>query len=191
MNIRESAARLRRVNWRRHITDATVLSSVQNVVLAPIETLVLDMTNEVSIKSRLIGTALTFFGMTYVYVGLRDRSRRLFHIGKGTSELVYGVHDALYTAVYLGTITPPCYLLSGETDLEKIALATVGTIVGSLSLGGPVNYLMDVAEELVGVKEPERSPQWVRDLSLKAKRRVAAAGVAVPTIATIAFYMFK
>lgn len=71
---------------KRHVVDSVAVSTAVNPIYAFLETQMAGMNNDVAIKSRLLGTALTFSGFGRLYSKGRDVSQRIFNVTKETSE---------------------------------------------------------------------------------------------------------
>jgi hypothetical protein len=157
---------------KRHLSDSTAIMTVANPIYATLETMVVGMTDRVSMQSRVINTGLLYAGMGSL-TKLRDFSKKIFKIGKESKEYVKGLHDVLFAATFIVGIKPLVYFASGETDLKKIALATgLGILTGS-AVAYPVGYLVDAYRNLTGVEKSGRLPYAVEKQSPKFKKTLA------------------
>jgi len=172
----------------KHLVDSTAVATVSNTVMAPLETLVCGMPNEVSANARMLGTALTFAGLGTVYTKGRDLSKRVFKITEKTSEKVKAIHDTLYSVGYLMAITPAFYYASGSRDLKEIAAGTIATAAVGLLAGSPTGYAIDAYRDLTGIQESERLPDCIKKQDSKVKKGLVALITAGSVAAITALY---
>lgn len=149
-------------------------------IYAAFETGIAGMTDAVSLNARLLILGCGYGGAAWVYGQGRRLWRNAFKIKDETSEVKQHLHDALYAITFNVLFSPVTYLISGETDLKKIALATASGSVLGLTNGGPLGYTIDVFNDLAGIKECERKsyPQVIKKQSPKVKKAIAAGIVA-------------
>jgi len=170
-------------NLKQHFVDTTGLLTESNPVFTAFEVGVAGMSDEVSIRARVVASGLAFLGLGSLYGKGRDMSRGLFHITDQTSEKAQSLHDALYSSLFSMCIAPPIYLASGSRDLKEIVVGTLCGAGFSAINGMPQGFAVDVYRDLVGIKSCERRiyPEYLRNQSQKAKRTLAI-GLAVASI---------
>ncbi len=175
---------------KRHLSDSTAIVTMANPIYAGIETLVVGMSNDVSIDSRLINTGLTFAGLGSV-TKIRDYSKRVFKIGKESKEYIKGLHDIVFASAFIVGIKPMVYVLSGETDWKKIALATGISVLSGMAMAYPMGYLVDSYRQLTGVEDTGRLPQFIEKQSSATKKTLAAMLTTGSVIVAGAIYTFN
>lgn len=168
-----------------HVSDCTFIQATANPIYAAFETNVAGMSDDVSLKARLIGSGIFLAGVGIAYnQGLRY-SRKKFNITEESTNKKIWLHDTLYTVGFAVASCPPLYLLSGESDPVKIAAGT-GIAAGlSICLGGLYGYVADAGRELTGIKPNPRLPEKIRALPQNVKRTIAALAI-VTSIAALA-----
>src|SRR3989344_2903508 len=148
-----------------HFVDSTAVASAGNPILAAIEVFAAGMTNETSMHARMAGTTLVYMGLGSVYSRGRDLSKRVFNVTKESKESVKKLHDALYSAFYIGITQPPFYYALGARDWKQIAVGAAGAAAVQIFLGPIAGYTIDTYRDFTGIKESERLPYFVKDMS--------------------------
>lgn len=153
-----------------------------------IETIVSNMTDEVSLKSRLAGVGLTYvlmptFMLTKFLVG---KAAKITEDSKSSSK------RKLESLVAMGMVMPLkagiYYFYAGETDLTKIAIGTLGTTAAAGVLAPGLLYLANVVKEGLGYEEEKRTPNWLMQKTYTAKKRVFAGAAAASLAAAALIY---
>ena len=167
-------------NLQLHLIDSTTMISIGNPISAAMEIELAGMSDEISIKARLIATTLTYAGFGSVVSRLRDLWRKGFKITDATKERIQFIHDTVYLTAFNSVFSPIFYYVSGSRDLKEITIATVAAAGLSLSLGGVAGYAIDGFRDLTGIKECNRKsyPGIIRRQSSKVKKGLAALVVA-------------
>ena len=161
----------------KKLAESTAAVAFYTPISATLETMVAQMSDEVSIKSRLASAAVTYCLAPFFLKG-RELSKKYFGIDKKSSELKKIFHDGIYAVSCIATIRPAIYLASGETDWKKIALGTAA-ITASGAILGPISlYVIDVFKDLIGLEQSERTPKWLKKKTKKFKRNIAIGFVA-------------
>lgn len=175
MNIKKIAQ-----NTKYNAVTNTAMCAESTPVYAAFETGVAGMTDAVSLNARLIVLGAGYCGAAWVYGQGRSMWRKAFKITDQTREAKQHLHDAMYAVSFNAVTAPLLYLISGETDIKKIALATASASAICLINGGPLGYAIDVFNDLAGVRECERKsyPQVIKKQSPKVKKAIAAGIVA-------------
>lgn len=134
--------------------------------------------DNISFYNRVNSTALTYLFLGKMFCAGRDYTRKNF-IQKENEKLSPAVevfHNSAYGGMFNLLVTPPLLLMSGETNLTKIALASafsagVGTFTGAM-VGYYNKYIL---KESLGwqAKERERVPALLRKMDRKTKRKTA------------------
>lgn len=139
-----------------HIVDSTALLAPTHPIFSAMEVGVYGMSDKVSIDSRLLVTGLTYAGLGSAFTKGRDLSRRLFKITGKTRETIQNFHDSAYTFVFNSIAMPPIYLSMGASVKEAVI---GGLAAGALGIAtGPImGYSADVARDLIGLKECNRT----------------------------------
>ncbi len=114
---------------RQHVTDSTAMFVVSTPIGAFFETVLSsalhsEMSDESSIKSRLIVGGLYFAGLGGLLGYGSDLSRKMFHITPKTLERYQHFHDMAYLAVATAIVQPPIYLVAGARSFREIAANT-------------------------------------------------------------------
>jgi len=162
-------------NLLYHLVASTAMLAESTPLFVAFETQVAGMTNEVSLNTRLSIVSLTYLGLGYVYGLGRRYLRRAFGITEESRETKQTLHDTIYTATFNALISPPLYLIAGETDLEKIVIGTLcATGFGSIN-GSPLGYAVDSLEDLTSLKECNRPsyPAFLKKMNSKVKYGLA------------------
>lgn len=146
-----------------HFVDGTALLLATNPIYSAFETTVAGMSDDVSIRARLIVTGITYLGMGSLFSRGRDLSRRLFKISDETRERIQVLHDIGYAAVLNAVMAPPIYLTSGANGKEALVGGAIATVFGA-TMGPWMGYSIDVARDLTGLGNCERNlyPDLVR-----------------------------
>jgi len=138
----------------------------------------LAMTESASQISRIIGV-LTFYGGVGLVINKgRELSQKVNKITKESSEKIKKVHDTVYMGLISGTITP-AYMWATEAisgqDIDTPTIVMASAISASIGFfgGALLGYAADTYEDLCGVKESERLPDRIRNLSKEKKLGLA------------------
>ena len=172
---------------KRHIVDSTAILSVANPIFSALETMVIGMSNEISINAKIVGSISAFSGLGSLIAKGRDISRGLFGIDEKTSEKKQGLHDALYNAIINLAIAPLTYLASGERNFKKIAIGTAIAAGTGIVSGWPIGYSIDAFRDLTGISPSERLPNLVKKQKPRTKLGLAAliTALSIGAMATI------
>jgi len=160
-----------------YVVETVGISTEVTPFFAAYETLVVNMSNDVSQDARTYGAVILFMGLGALFQKGRESSEKFFRIAQ-RSSWVRPVHDIAYNAVFSAAVAPPLYFLSGEKELEKIFWGTVGGAVIGIINGIPVGYTLDVFRDLGGIKVCERPsyPPFLRHASA-SRKAVCALGL--------------
>ena len=167
---------------KQHAIDNTAGLAATHPIFATLETAVLNLSHEVSQKSRITASGLSYCVTGFLFVRGRDLSRRVFGITPEHSELKKGLHDFLYTAAFNAVVGPIIYR-AGGADWEKTMYGTLIAMGISPFSGFVGGYAIDAARDLTGVVPPkvalpERLPARIRALPACVKRGLYALGIA-------------
>ena len=157
---------------KRQLSDSTAIATMANPIYAGLETMVVGMSDGISMNSRMINTGLLYMGLGSL-TKLRDFSKRLFKIGRDSKEYVKGIHDVVFAGTFIVGIKPLVYLASGETDWKKIALATGISVLTGVAVAYPMGYLVDAYRDLAGIEKSGRLPNIIERQSPKFKMTLA------------------
>lgn len=162
-------------NLKYHIVDSTALLASSHPIFSAFETMVVGMSDDVSINAKVYLTGLTYAGLGYITSRGRDLSRRLFNITDKTKERIQSLHDSAYLAAINLPLGIGLYTLAGETDIKKITIGTgIGMTFGAF-MGPWVGYAIDSYRDLTGLKTCERRvyPNIIRNLRPRTKKCLA------------------
>jgi hypothetical protein len=167
-------------NLRDHIVDSTVLLAESFPVFAAYEIYIVGMSLDVSQNSKMLAAGLTFAGLGWAFGKGKKLWDKAFDIVGQTKERVKSMRDFLYLAAFNLAALPPIYYVSGERDLEKLAVGT-GIGMGVRGLNGLVlGPYLEMFRDLIGLKPCERRyyPKVIRNQSSTVKKTMAAGLVA-------------
>ena len=99
-----------------HFTDSTSLSALMSPIYAAVDVFIAGMSDEISIKAKVIGTGFGYLGLGYAIMRGNDLSRKVFGITKETKEKVRWIHDTAYLTVANAVTAPLMYFLSGSSE---------------------------------------------------------------------------
>lgn len=105
-----------------HLVDSTALLASSHPIFGAFETLIVGMSYDVSLHTRLYTTGITYAGLGYLVGKGRDLSRTLFHVTSMTSEKIQQLHDSLYIAALNLPLSTCLYLAAGEHDTKRLLL---------------------------------------------------------------------
>ncbi len=158
---------------KRHLVDSTAMVTIATPLYASLETMVVGMSNSVSLNSRALGAAITYAGLGSL-TKIRDLSKNMLGINKKSKEIAHGLHDVLFTAAAVVGTKPLIYLASGESDWKKIAFATLATVGAGAAIAYPGGYLLDNYREILGIKEAGRVPEFLKKQSPAVQKTAVA-----------------
>jgi len=175
---------------KRHVSDSSAIVTLANPVYAGLETMVADMSDKVSINSRLINMCLVYAGLGSL-TKIRDFSKKVFKVGKESKEYVKGLHDIVFAGIFIVGLKPLVYLASGEAEWKKIVLATGLSVLAGAAIAYPAGYLVDSYRELTGVEEYGRLPDIIKRQDPRFKKTLAALLTAGSVGAAALIYAFN
>ncbi|MSR85953.1 hypothetical protein EXS74_00990 [Candidatus Woesearchaeota archaeon] len=151
---------------------------------AAYESFVLDMDTSVSEHARLFGGGILYLGLGTAFTKGREWSENLFGVHE-RSEGVQMAHDIAYNTVFTAAVSPLTYIVAGETDISTIIFGTLGGAVLGMLNGAPVGYAIDVAKDLMDVKECTRGsyPSALGNAS-SFQKKMLAVGLLLGSLAT-------
>ena len=155
---------------RQHVTDSSALFAVSTPVGAFFENVLTGMSDETSIKSRLIVGGLYLGGLGGILGHLRDRSRERFNITEQTKERYQQIHDMAYIAATAFVLNPLIYIGAGTRNVKEIAVATLLATGFSFFSGGVMGYAVDLFRDLTNYQSSLRVPEKVRNASPTLKK---------------------
>ena len=167
---------------KTHFVDSTAMLAASNPIFAGLETMILGMSDEISINARLLATGLFYGGEGFLVSKGRDIYRKLVKVNENTKESLQQLHDTIYMGSFCLLTTPAFYYAAGSRDLKEIVGGTVLSTLFGLTSGGLIGYAIDAYRDLTGIKESPRIPNMVKDMSPKMKLGL----VTVLTAASIA-----
>ena len=160
-----------------YIVETVAISAETTPFYAAYETFVVNMSNDVSQDARKYGVGILLLGLGTLFQKGRESSENFFRVAQ-YSSWARPVHDIAYNAVFSAAVGPALYLISGEKELEKIFLGTVGAAFIGVINGMPIGYTIDVFRDLGGIKTCERPsyPAFLKNASASQKA-VCALGL--------------
>lgn len=153
----------------------------------------LAMTESASQISRIIGAATFYGGVGLVINKGRELSQKVNKITKESSEKIKKLHDTVYMGLISGAITP-AYMWATEAisrqDIDTPTIVMASAISAAIGFcgGSLMGYAADTYEDLCGVKESERLPERIRNLSKEKKLGLAGLLTATAAGATLGIY---
>ena len=153
-----------------HLIDTTAILTSTNPTLSFVETFAYGMSDETSINARLNIAKISYLGLALLYSGGRDISRKIFNITKERLR----IHDAIYSMGFSSIICPILYGSSGAKDWKEIAAGTIGGIALAFPNGIVAGYSIDVARDLTGLEESNRTPEFFKRQRKEVKKSIAA-----------------
>lgn len=178
-----------RKGLKQYVVDSTAMLVVGTPIFAGLETIVLDMSNEVSANTRLLAAGLSYVGLGYAVAKGRDKSREIMKIDETASEKKQHFHDAVYSGAFNMVVTPAFYYAAGSRDMTEIIGGTAISIGFGLASGGIVGYVMDNYRDFTGIKESKRVPDAIKNKSPRFKLGLAAAATAFSIALTCGTYI--
>ncbi len=157
---------------KRHFIDSTAIVSIATPINATLETMVVGMSDKVSINSRLFGAGITYAGLGSL-TKIRDASKRYLGIVKESKQYVKGLHDIAFAGIFVVGTKPLVYIASGESDWKKIGLATFLSTLTIGAIAYPLGYAVDSYRDLTGIESSERLPKFIERQSPKVKKSLA------------------
>ncbi len=141
------------------------------------------MTDEKSWGGKLGMALLMYGGFGLIYDVLRDKSRNYFGLANPQdmkTERRLQKHDFWLTLAYSSAMLIGGYHIFGEHDWGKIICATIVSGLTQPIRGPLVGFAMDCYKDFFDFKECNRPtyPDFIKNLSKKAKAGVAVLGVA-------------
>lgn len=166
---------------RQHLTDSLGCIVVATPLGALFENVMAGMSDEVSLKSRLIAGGLFLGGLGGVFGKGRDLSRKLLHITEETKEIYQQAHDMVYLAGMTAVVNPLIYIGAGARDPKEIAIATASATFVALCSGGLMGYSVDLFRDLTNYETSLRLPEKIRNAKSSIKQ-AAAVGIVAASI---------
>ena len=176
---------------KRYAVDVVATTAVATPVLSALETMVAGMSNEVSIKARILGVGLSVAGVATIFTYGREYFRRLFGRDMNGNNLPAFTYDARYAAFFAAALSPFFYSVAGSQNIVEMGVATALNTGLAYIAGGPYGYMLDAAHELTGITEPRRLPKFLRESSDRCKKGVAASVVLFSAGLTALIYVMN
>lgn len=158
----------------RHLTDSTAIASISGITRPLIDTQILGLEDEVSLRARLCGV-----GLTFAFLGsltkIRDFSKSYFGLDQPGKERYAGLHDAgIAAAITLG-VGPSVYYFNGVRDIPTLAYSTLLGVASTAAIAIPYGWYIDTFRDLTGYRESNRKmPDFAKKSSPKFKKGLAA-----------------
>ena len=173
---------------KTYFVDSTAVNAVCNPIFAGLETMVVGMSDDLSLNARLLGTGLTYMGLGTLISKGRDAYRKLVKVNENTREGLQQLHDSIYMGLFLLGFEPLFYYASGARTIKEIVGGTVAGTLFGLASGGLIGYGMDTFRDLTGIKESARVPKYIRNKSFRFKLGLAATITAASIALTAGIY---
>ena len=159
-----------------HLVDSTAILAESTPIFAAYETLLVGMSDDISLNARVIAGGLGYLGLATALSKGRDLWRKKFGIGNETKEKIQTIHDTLYLGAFNLVAGPLLYLAAGSSDLKEIAAATGLAILIGGANGAPLGYAIDLGRDLTGLRNCERPsyPESLKRMGSKTKMGLAA-----------------
>ncbi len=164
---------------RQHLTDSLSIVAVSVPLFSFLDNVVVGMSDEHAIKTRLIAAGICFGGIGGLLGYGRDLSKRALKITTETEERYQQLHDMTFMAASSLVLNPLLYLGSGNRDFKEIATGTALAVVVGFVSGGLYGYALDLFRDLTNYEASERIPPRIHNLPHKTKGALATGIVAV------------
>ena len=152
-----------------YVASCTAIATFTTPVFAGLETKLMGLNIDHSIKARIYGAAGVFLGVGILYDKGRNFYRKYTGINERNSEKEKQFCDTKYSFLFNLVAGPFFYYFTGCEDPKKIAIGTVISVALGVTTGGITGYIMDGYKELSGVKKPERLPNIISNLNAREK----------------------
>jgi len=156
-----------------HFVHSAAQITAITPVYATFETFVAGMSDEVSIKARLLAAGITLAGQVYFSAKMRDFSKKHFNILDKTKGLKKGLHDSFYFGAINLLGAPILYFAAGARDPQEILIGTATSTVIGLGIGWFDGYVMDWYKDLAGIEVTSRLPKFLRSPPINKKNLIA------------------
>lgn len=167
---------------KQHLIDSTALFVVSTPVAGFLENVLSGMSDEQSLKSRIIVGGLYLSGLGGALGYFRDKYRKLMKITEKTKEKYQQMHDMLYVGVATLIVNPMIYVSAGVEDFKQVATASGFAALLAGTVGGVMGYSIDLYRDLANYKKSERIPRRISKLGKHAKK-ILGAGIFATSMA--------
>ncbi len=175
-----------KANLKNHFVDSTAMLAATSPLFAGLETMVLGMSDEVSINARLLAAGLTYGGLGFFVSKGRDLYRKLANVDDNTKERVQKLHDSVYMGLFQFMMAPPFYYAAGSRNMDEIIGGMATATAFGLVSGGFVGYAIDAYRDLTGIKQTHRIPDLIKNMGPKMKlglvMAITAASIALNAV---------
>lgn len=155
---------------------------------------VISMTNQASIQGKVGVAALTYAFAGPLFQICRDASKGKLGMTQKTNEIVQGIYDFAFTALYSSTVILGgygySYAMTGEFDKKSVGLALLISGISQVWRGPMIGMSIDMGQDIFGYRECDRLlyPNKVKNMSKKNKLRVYATAVVASLALTAGVY---
>lgn len=174
---------------KQHLIDTTASSSVGVPLYAVLETLVLRMSPEDSLRAKFTGVSLGFLGLGTAFARGRDYVRKKLNVNEESSVVKRGVTDAVYGAMFSSFSAPVSYSLAGA-DSQSVLRGTLLAMAISLPAGFLSGLGIDYYRGLFGIKESNLVPDFIDEKSDLVKKGLAGMLTLGSAAATALYYTY-
>jgi len=183
-------------NWgfflKQHLVDTTAGYIVVTPLFSVLETTLFGLTDNVSIKAKLIGTGASYIlFLGSAFSKLRDFTRKKFGVSQDSPRLIQGVHDTVCTWAYYTAITPLFYYASGSTNFYENARATALALFTGTFTGYPVGLAIDAYRDFAGIEESKRLPDLIKNQRPFVKKSMMLGLTVASTAFTIGYFYLR
>ena len=176
-------------NLTKYLAENTAIISFVTPVFAGLETMLIGMNNDDSIRARAISTAAVYCGLGTLYSRGRDKFRKKFNVNSDDSETRIQLYDIFYGFVFNIFAAPTFYYLAGCRDLKEIFMGAATGIAIGITTAGATGYSIEAYRALTGVETSKRLPNFVSKLSAREKVFLATLLTTISLASTCEIYM--
>ncbi len=176
-------------NLTKYVAENTAIVSFITPVFAGLETILIGMDNNDSIRARVIGIAAVYLGIGTLYSRGRDKFREKFNVNSGDSESKIQFYDTLYGFVFNLAVAPTFYYLAGCRDLKEILMGSATGITIGVTTAAAIGYAIETYKDLIGVETSKRLPNFISKLNAREKVFLATLLTTGSLAATCEIYM--
>ena len=179
-----------------HLVDATATTTVSTPVYTALETIVVGMSPEVSIKTRLGFIAANYIGGGRIVAYFRDVYKKMFNVTETTKEATQKSYDRAYIGICnfcseLLFSTISSYTSTKQLTANQIILGAALAGAVGLGIGALEGYSIDSFRDLFGLKPTKRLPAKIREQPLHVKKIIATEFICLSLALTTMIYVIS
>lgn len=169
-----------------HAVNSLAQLSLATPIFALYETIMANMSIEQSMNTRYWAAVITFAGVGYLDAKVRDYVRKKFNVTDQTKVKTQKKIDRRTKMIFNTARAGLTYLLGlkGRDPTKLLRGVGLGVLYGKF-FGASSGYMMDLYQDLSGLKESKRIPEKIQNLKSSTKK-LLMAGLIVISIGTTA-----